>query len=72
MVTNSKPDFNNIEKASQIMMGIIMEFHVDGTRQGIFKTKPYTIELPLFNCFTSLIFTKLLIFTSNRSNFVLN
>ena len=36
MVTNSKPDFNNIEKASKIMMGIIMEFHLDGTRQGMF------------------------------------
>ena len=36
------------------------------------KTKPYTIELPLFNCFRFLIFTKLLIFTSNSSNFVLS
>ena len=36
MVTNSKPDFNDIEKASSIMMGIIMEFHLDGTRQGMF------------------------------------
>ena len=36
MVTNSKPDFNNIEKASYIMMGIIIEFNLDGTRQGIF------------------------------------
>ena len=36
MVTNKKPDFNNIEKASWIMMGIIMEFLLDGTRQGMF------------------------------------
>ena len=38
----------------------------------IFKTKPYTTELPLFNSFNSLIFTELLIITSSRSNFVLN
>ena len=36
MVTNSRPDLNDIEKASILMMGIIMEFHLDGTRQGMF------------------------------------
>ena len=36
MVTKSKPDFNNIKKASQIMMGIITECHLDGRRQGMF------------------------------------
>ena len=36
MVTMSEPDFNNIKKASQIMMGIITEFLFDGRRSGIF------------------------------------
>ena len=36
MVTKSKPDFNNIKKASQILMGTITEFLFDGRRQGIF------------------------------------
>ena len=36
MVTKSKLDFNNIKKASEIMMGIITECHNDGRRQGMF------------------------------------
>ena len=37
MVTNSKQyRENNIEKVSKKMMGIIMECHLDGTRQGMF------------------------------------
>ena len=36
MVTKSQPAFNNIEKASQIIMGIITECHLDGRRHRIF------------------------------------
>ena len=36
MVTKSKPDFNDIKKASYIMMGITTEFHLDGRCQGMF------------------------------------
>ena len=36
MGTKSKPNFNNIKKASYIMMGIITEFHLDWRRQGMF------------------------------------
>ena len=36
MVTKSKPDFNNIKKASLIMMGIITECHLGGRSHGVF------------------------------------
>ena len=36
MVTMSKLDFNNIKKASKLMIWIITECHFDGRRQGMF------------------------------------
>ena len=35
MVTKCEQDFNNIKKASKVMLGNITEFHFDGRRQGM-------------------------------------
>ena len=36
IVTKIKTDVKNIKKASKILIGIITEFQLDGTRHGLF------------------------------------